>query len=436
MHGRGGQAFLVGGSVRDRLFGQSVKDFDFEVFGLDPPALEAALASVGKIDYVGKQFGVYKLKGTEIDVALPRREQKSGPGHRGFAIEADPFLSIEAAAERRDFTMNALYLDPLTDKILDPVGGQVDIEKRVLRHVSSAFSEDPLRVLRGMQMVARFGLSPHPDTVALCRTVLFEHLPFERVGEEFYKLLTKGECIGDGLRFLEACGWLQYFPELEALVDCPQDPHWHPEGSVWVHTCHCLDVFASERTGDPLEDWVVGLGVLCHDLGKPVTTFYQGGRWRSPQHEDVGVPIAKKFLSRLTGEKRLIEDVLPMVSQHMRPYQFFSSHAGDTAVRRLASKVKRIDRLVRVCRADKQGRPPLKGENFKELDWLESRAEVLRIKDAAPKPWVQGRDLIALGVEAGPHMGAMLKRVFEAQLDGDFDDLEQGIQWACAYYNL
>jgi len=336
-------------------------------------------------------------------------------------------MSPKDAAARRDFTINAISYDPLTDEVLDPYNGIPDLETRTLRHVSTAFSEDPLRVLRGMQFIARFDLNPAQATIELCKVLSPKHLPIERLWEEWKKLILKGTQIGKGLRFLQACNWLQYFPEIEALVGCEQEPKWHPEGDVWKHTCHCLDAYAPKRIGDEWEDLIVGLAVLCHDLGKPTTSYTdEDGRIRSPRHDVEGVPIAKTFLERMTRQKKIFEEVLPLVEQHMRPLALFRDGAGDTAIRRLAARVKRMDRLIRVAHADKNGRPPIVCDGFPEGEWLLRKATELAIEDNAPKPLLLGRHLVELNIKPGPHFAKILDRCYEAQLDGVFNNLESG----------
>lgn len=448
----GGRALLVGGCVRDGLIGIPAKDIDIEVYGLDADAVEAALKPHFRLDTVGRAFGVFILKGLEIDIALPRRESRIGPKHTDFKVEGDPTMSPREAASRRDFTINAISCDPLTGEQLDPYDGVADLEARCLRHVSDAFSEDPLRVLRGMQFIARFNLEAAPETVALCRELSPEHLPMERLWEEWKKLLLKGKQIRNGLNFLKDCGWLQYFPELQALDGCAQDPKWHPEGDVWKHTCHCLDAYATHRTGDQWEDLIVGLAVLCHDFGKPDTTYTgEDGRIRSPRHDALGVPVAQRFLERLTRQKKIFEEVLPLVEQHMRPLALYRDGAGDSAIRRLAARVKRIDRLVRVSHADKNGRPPLglppapgspisalaasesahviPNVDYPEGQWLLDKTAELAIQDNAPKPILLGRHLLELGIKPGPHFGKILDRAYEAQLDGAFTDEPTGREY-------
>ena len=421
-----GNLLIVGGSVRDLLLGHSPEELDLEVRGLSLDEVKTLLQAHYAFDEVGKAFGVLRLKGHPVEIALPRTEIKSGTGHKGFSVEVDPHLPFEQAAARRDFTFNALGLDPLTGQLLDPFGGFEDLHQRVLRHVGPAFVEDPLRVLRGMQFIARFDLQADPETIRLCQSVTMEELPPERVYGEWKKLILQGRNLSAGLNFLKEVGWLSYFPELEALVDCPQDPEWHPEGDVWVHTLHCLDAFARERAGDAWEDLVVGFGVLCHDLGKPLTTHVaEDGRIRSPMHEPKGEKPTRSFLSRLTNQVDLHEEVVPLVRRHLTPRIFYQDQAGDGAIRRLARKVKRIDRLVRVASADIAGRPP-RQDDFPEGPWLLKRAEELKVKDSEPKPIILGRHLIERGLQPGPEFGPILEQCFEAQLDGVFESEPDG----------
>ncbi len=424
-----GRALLVGGCVRDELLGIKSKDFDIEVFGIAPDELQAILAKTFHLDLVGASFGVVKLHGHDIDVAIPRRETKLGLGHKAFGMDYDPALSVKDAAARRDFTVNAIYRDPLTDEIVDPWNGRADLTAKVLRHVSEHFREDPLRVLRGMQFVARFGLKPAAETIAICREMTPEGLPSERLFEEWAKLLTRGIEISAGLNFLKDVGWVRYYPELDALIGCKQAPEWHPEGDVWNHTLCCLDAFARRRKGES-DDIIVGLAVLCHDFGKPSTTRYdpRKKRIRSLGHDEAGVEPTRSFLRRLTNEERILKEVVPLVRCHMRPFAMWKSHAGESAIRRLAAEVVRIDRLIRVAAADDEGRPPFPSDPT-ALEWLAAEAERMKIADSAPAPMVMGRDLIALGLRPGVEFGRILKDCYEAQLDGVFACREDGIAY-------
>jgi len=303
----GGDPFLVGGSVRDLLLGEIPEEIDVEVFGITHDALQSALKKSFHVDFVGRSFGVFKLKGHPIDISLPRTERLKGNKHTDFEVTVDPFLSLEEAARRRDFTFNSIYLRLKDQEIVDPLNGTADLKQRILRHSSAQFSEDALRVYRAMQFIARFDLSCAPETLELCRSMDPHHLPKERIFEEFKKLLLKGISISKGLQFLADCGWISQFPELEQLIGCEQDAKWHPEGDVWIHTLLAMDAFAQRRSGDKDENLLVGLGVLCHDMGKPETSYQdKDGRIRSPRHDVEGVKHALQFLSRLTNEKRLL----------------------------------------------------------------------------------------------------------------------------------
>lgn len=430
---RGGRALFVGGCVRDALLGRASKDFDVEVYGLSAGQTEALLHELKfRFNAAGKSFGIFKLHDVPVDVALPRRESKRGLGHRGFVVEGDPDMSVRDAAARRDFTINAIYFDPLSKEILDPFDGRGDLKKKILRHTSPAFSEDPLRVLRAMQFAARFRFDVAPETIELCRKIEPEGLSAERIFDEWSKLILRGEEPSRGLNFLKACNWTKYFPELEALIGVEQDPGWHPEGDVWNHTLAAADVFARERIGEDFEDLVVGFAVLCHDFGKPATTrfFSKDQRWHAYGHDKAGVEPAKKFLERMTNFRELIDDVLPLILCHMQPIAIWRGNAGDSAVRRLAKRVGRIDRLLRVCSADAMGAKTEKNAELRAASaWLLERAEALHVKDSEPKPIILGRHLVALGIKPGRSFKPILDTCYEAQLDGKFFDETGGVRF-------
>jgi len=426
----GGRALLVGGSVRDAALGRGAVDLDIEVYGIEPNPLIQLLSRHFSLDLVGKAFGVVKLRGVPIDISLPRREAKVGRGHRGFSVDSDPWMSPEEAARRRDFTINAVAFDPLRNEVIDPYGGLADLERGILRHTSDQFDEDPLRVLRGMQFVARFDLDAAPETLEVCRAIEPEGLARERIFEEWRKLLLQGQQLSRGLEFIRACDWLRYFPELEPMIGCEQNRTWHPEGDVWTHILRCLDFFAAHRIGNPREDFVVGLAVLCHDLGKPATTVLRDGKICARGHARVGEDVTRQFLARLTEEKALIEEVVALVGAHLSPRQLYEGKAGDAAIRRLARRVGRIDRLVRVAWADQMGRPPLQASSFAPGEWLLERARALEIESRPPEPLVQGRHLLALGMEPGPGIGTILDACYEAQIEGRFTSADEGLAFA------
>ncbi|MDG1701828.1 MAG: HD domain-containing protein [Opitutae bacterium] len=426
----GAEISLVGGCVRDSLLGLSPKDIDIEVYQLTPEIIESTLSENFKLNTVGKNFGVYILKGYSIDISLPRKESKTGLKHTDFKISGDPYMHPKEAALRRDFSINAISYDLLKEELYDPFDGINDLSNKYLRHISPAFNEDPLRVLRAMQFIARFELSVDPKTLKLCQTLSPNEIPKERIWEEWKKLLLKGKKISLGLQFLEDCKWLSYFPELSALTDCEQDPEWHPEGNVWKHTKHCMDAFAQNKLNEDWEDLIVGLATLCHDMGKPKTTI-QGddGKIRSPQHDVEGVPIAKTFLARMTEQKKVFDEVLPLVSEHMRPHNLYTNRSSDAAIRRLANKVKRIDRLIRLFQADQLGRPPIKVTEDPVSEWLAERSHQLELQASAPKPIILGRHLIALNLKPSPLFKTLLKECFEAQLDGTFNNKTDGLNY-------
>ncbi len=441
---RVGRPRLVGGGVRDWLLGLTPKDFDVEVAGLDFEHLQRALESFGATDVVGRSFGVIKVRsartGNEYDFSLPRRESKTGAGHRGFAVAPNPSLTDAEAAARRDFTLNAISLDPFTGEIIDPHGGQRDLEQRLLRHTSAAFVEDPLRVLRAFQLAARFDLTLAPETAALCRTIAptYAELPVERVWGEWDKWATKSLKPSRGLDVLEQTGWLAHFPELAALRGTPQEPAWHPEGDVFTHTQHCLDALvalAEWKASEPARRRLLMFAVLAHDFGKPTTTQYaekRGAmRWLSPGHEAAGGEPAKAFLRRIGAPHELDFPVCALVVNHLAHHNG-QPEFSDSAVRRLARKLApaTIDDLAAVMRADANGRPPLASPEVHQLiDDLVAKAHSLALADAAPKPIILGRHLLALGMKSGPEMKPLIDAAFEAQLDGAFHDEAGGIEW-------
>jgi tRNA nucleotidyltransferase (CCA-adding enzyme) len=428
----GGRAWVVGGAVRDAVLGLAVTDLDVEVHDIEAEHLEKLLASHFTIDAVGRAFGVIKLKSVPIDVSLPRRESKAGLGHRGFMVESDPYMGLEAAARRRDFTMNAMALDPLNGQLVDPLGGQQDLASHRLRHCSDAFSEDPLRVLRGMQFCARFDLVGDPETLALCETIDREGLAAERIWHEWRKLILLGRKPSAGLQFLRDSGWLRFFPELAALDGLELDASRHPEGDAYMHTGLALDVYARQRIDREEEDLIVGLAVLCHEMGWLATETHAPDDRSDETLPAVAEPhpeLAKRFLLGLTGQPALVRQVLPLVTTHARPHRLWREQAGDAAIRRLSSDAGRVDRLVRVVRADLGGRGPASDPDPAAATWLEQRAGALAVFDEGPPPIVMGRHLIRAGVEPGPWVGRALRACYDAQLDGIFGDERGGVQF-------
>jgi len=432
----GGRAVVVGGWVRDALAGGTPKDLDLEVFGVPAVDLRTLLERHGRVDTVGEAFTVYKVAG--IDVALPRRESKVGRGHTGFLVEGDPSISFVDAARRRDFTINAIALDPLTGEVLDPFDGRRDLAAKRLRIVDArTFADDSLRVLRALQFAARFELEPDDETRAICRGIPLDDLPAERIWGEVEKLLFRARRPSIGLALALELGVVdRLWPELRALVGCPQEPEWHPEGDVWVHTLMVIDEARTRIAGlDRGPATAMMLGAVCHDLGKPSTTAVIDGRIRSPGHEEGGVAPAIALLDRLNVHTLDGYDVrravLGLVAHHLKPSAFRKSPTpvSDGAFRRLAQKVD-LELLARFANADCHGR----GGTFdcSAMDWFLDRARALGVEHHPPAPLLMGRHLRALGVEPGPRMGEILKLVYERQLDGEITTLDAALDAARA----
>ena len=439
IHEAGGRALLVGGCVRDALMGAQPKDCDLEVYNLDAARVREILDQFGPVNVVGEAFTVYKL-GNHLDVSIPRRERKSGRGHKGFVIEGDPFMSVAEATLRRDFTINAILQDPLTGELIDPFNGRRDIERRVLRAVSKdTFAEDSLRVLRAAQFAARFEFQIDPDTIELCRTIDLSDLPAERIWGEMEKLLLRASRPSIGLEWLRRLNVIEkLFPEIQALIGVPQDPEWHPEGDVFVHTQLAVD-----RARELIEDLpyprqvTVMLAALAHDFGKPATTEFLEGRWRSRGHEEAGVPPTESFLSRLNVHTiegyHVRAQVIALVREHLKPGEFYKKRdeVGEGAFRRLARRCE-PDLLYRVAKADSLGRnaewvPREQWYGSEAQEWFIERSRELEVERRPPDPLLLGRHLLELGVEPGPRMGEITRAVYEMQLDGRVRNLEEAI---------
>jgi tRNA nucleotidyltransferase (CCA-adding enzyme) len=442
----GGRALIVGGWVRDRLRSQPSKDIDLEVFGIHQDQLAPLLAPFGRVEPVGQSFPVYKVivkgeggrgKGDyeSIDVALPRRESKSGRGHKGFEVVGDPSMSIEDAARRRDFTVNAIAWDPLTDVYEDPFRGRDDIGRRVLRVVDpGTFGDDSLRVLRAIQFAARFEFTLHDDTAGLCRRIPLDDLPAERVWGELEKLLLAAKRPSIGFALALDLGVVdQILPEMKPLLGCEQEPEWHPEGDVWVHTLMVIDK-ARELNGDLDRPRLITvmLGAVCHDLGKPATTAFLDGRLRSLNHEEAGVAPTISLLDRLNIHTidgfDVRAQVIGLTAHHLKPGMLRKAeNVSDGAFRRLAQKVD-LELLARLARADCLGRT---GDfDCSAMDWFLERARALGVEHRPPAPLLMGRHLLDIGLSPGPRVGEILQQVYEKQLDGQITSVEQGIEEA------
>lgn len=426
----GGRALIVGGWVRDRLRGQPSKDIDLEVFGIVQDQLPALLAPFGRVEAVGQSFPVYKVAG--LDVALPRRESKSGRGHKGFDVTGDPSMSLNEAARRRDFTINAIAWDPLTDRHEDPFNGIADLDRRLLKAVDlTTFGDDSLRVLRAIQFAARFEFVLEENTASLCKSLALDDLPAERIWGEFEKLMLAAERPSLGYALALDLGVIdRVLPEMRPLVGCVQEPEWHPEGDVWTHTLMVIDMARSLNADlDRPRLTTVLLGAVCHDLGKPATTAFTDGRIRSLGHEEAGVAPTHSLLDRLNIHTidgfDVRTQVVGLVAHHLKPGMFRKAEqVSDGAFRRLAQKVD-LELLARLARADCLGRTGT--FDCSAMDWFLERARALGVEHRPPAPFLMGRHLLDLGLAPGPAIGRLLHLVYERQLDGEVRSVEDAI---------
>jgi len=424
-----GTGYLVGGIVRDSLFNEihktnfKPKDYDVEVFRLPYEKLIEILSKFGNVSEVGKSFGVIKLNagGEDYDFSLPRTESKSGHKHQDFAVTSNPNLSEKDAASRRDVTINSILFDPLTNNLIDNYNGVDDIKNKVLKHTSDAFSEDPLRVLRLLSLGSRFGLSLAPETAELAQSIReeYKHLPKERVYEEFKKLVTKGIEPGKALDFLYTTGWSENFPEIHNLRGTPQEPEWHPEGDVDVHTAYVMNEAANiaERENlSPEDREVLIYSALAHDFAKPDTTAVINkkgiDRITSHGHEEQGGPKARAFLESIGAPKNIIDKVVPLVEFHLSHIHHSNTPKQEAFVKSLAEKIHpaNIRMLELLIEADHSGRPPLPKELPAEARQMSDLAKQYNVYEHKHPDLLQGRDIMPyLGNKGGPIIGEILK---------------------------
>jgi tRNA nucleotidyltransferase (CCA-adding enzyme) len=458
----GGRAMLVGGCVRDRLLGIDAKDFDLEVYNLEPSRLREILQSITQVNTVGEHFAVYKLafyssegKQTsdvnmsrqphkdeslpnsefqalepsvrlEIDVSIPRRESKSGKGHRGFVIQGDPHMTFAEAARRRDFTINAILQDPLTDEIVDPFGGVTDLNQHILRAVAAdTFIEDSLRVLRAVQIAARFELSVEPQTIELCRSIELTDLPQERIWGEIEKLLWLANRPSIGLQVaLEMDVFNQLFPQIQLLVDSEivdkqavNKLAYEPEEkqTAFEQTKRRLDEAAKFTRHLPKERRLaVMLAALCRDLIAA-----------SPDENESVIAVLNTLGLYTIAGYDVREQVLSLVREQSRPRQFYESRECTTQgdFRRLAQRVD-MNLLYLLAKADTAVG---KFSSAEAAEWFREQTVALNLENGAPAPILMGRHLLETGMTPGKQLGETLRRVYELQLDGVVTSLEEAM---------
>ena len=438
----GGRALLVGGCVRDQLMRLEPSDWDLEIYGVEPAMVRSILDRFGPVNVVGESFTVYKL-GSDLDVSLPRRERKVGRGHKAFVVEGDPLMSVVEATRRRDFTINAILMDPITEEVIDPYDGRSDIENGVIRAVAvDTFPEDSLRVLRAAQFASRFQFNIEDKTIELCRAINLDDLPCERIWGEVEKLLLRSRMPSIGLRHLRDLLVIdKLFPEIKRLIGVTQDPVWHPEGDVFVHTQLVIDVARQLIDELPYAKKVtIMLAALAHDFGKPATTKFQDGHWRSLGHAEAGVGATERFLDRLNihtiDNYDVRAQVVALVKDHLKPGEFFKKRdeVGEGAFRRLARRCE-PDLLYRVAKADSLGRnaewvPREKWFNSDAQEWFIERARELHVDSGPPQPLLLGRHLLEMGLEPGIRIGEITAAIYEMQLDGRVRSVDEAKQAA------
>lgn len=422
----GGRLFVVGGWVRDALLGLVSKDVDLEVFGLSPDQVTALVTPFGFTEPVGRQFPVWRHTRAGIDLAFPRA------GNAAFdARHAGTYAtSLHEAARHRDLTLNAIAWDPLDDRLFDPLCGAVDLAARVLRAADpETFGVDPLRVLRVARLSARFGAQVDETLIRLCSGLSLQALPVERVALELRRMLIELERPSLALACLDGLDQLGVFAPIEALKGVPQDPHWHPEGDVYVHTASVVDRAAEiARSLAPEQAEPLLFGALCHDLGKPSTTTIEKGRIRSLGHERVSAQRAVEWLESLRYGAQLIAAVEVLVEHHLAPAQFVGQGAGLSAYRRLARKLAAggmtlVD-LERIARADHLGRTTeeaLAGR-FEAGDRFLVRAAEAEVETGVRADVVSAAYVMRSGIEAGPRLGQVLARCRALQDETGWDD--------------
>ena len=429
----GGTPYMVGGCVRDTFLGENPKDIDIEVYGVSYESLSEVLQRFGKIDLIGVSFGIIKLitfAGEEYDFSLPRLDSKNGVGHKGFSVEVNKDLSLKEASARRDFTINSMAKNMATGELVDYYGGQEDLRCGLLKPTSDAFSEDPLRVLRGLQFSARFNMGVSYELIVQASECMqdFNSLPSSRIWGEWEKWIHKGVHYSKSLKYLYYILSSEY-PNITDLNGVPQDPEWHPEGNVLIHTGFVLDYMGRycrehEITGDKRA--ILILAALCHDFGKLTHTQFEDGRIKSKGHEQASEPFARKFLAQIGCPLRLVEPIIGLVINHMAAY----GRQSEKSVRKLAFRLSKyntcIADLVILIEADKSGRPPLpQGQPQSIVEMLQLSAKE-KCSTGKQGPLISGGSIMDMGYE-GPMIGKIQKRLYEMQLNGSFTTAEAGL---------
>jgi len=455
----GPDVYAVGGYVRDLIRRRAPDEVDLLVARHPVEAVVRKLEPHGRVDLVGRSFGVIKftLRGRTYDLALPRLDRpvasRRARSHKDIAVSADPFLPLEKDLERRDFRCNSMALRLTDGLVIDPFQGRKDISARILRVTNAdAFAEDPLRVLRAARFASVLGFGVASEVYELSKSIDLSGLSVERIADELFKLLLRSEKPSIGLEEMFRLGALkQLVPEIYALTLAIHDPVFHPERdaygnhTIWHHTLLTLDQAArlARQTGLPPEKKLcLLLAALFHDAGKPSASEWEFKRGRmvltNIGHDARGEAAARRAFDRFKifswNGYDLRTAVLLLVRHHHRVAELWQNRRCVTrkAFNRLAHDARgEIELLVLLDAADRAGRraQPVKGLDA-AARWTLRKFEDLRVSRDTIKPLILGRDLISLGVEPGPEMGRLLKTLYKMQLDNVFEDKAGGLKAA------
>ena len=394
----GGNTYFVGGYVRDELLHKDSKDIDIEIHGIAPSELQTILNTFGPSETKGVSFGVYGIKHYDLDIALPRCESSSGRGHRDFEVFVDPYLGTYKASLRRDFSINAMMQDVLTNEIVDNHQGQSDLMNKLIRHVDAdTFLDDPLRVLRAAQFASRFNFKIVPETIELCKRADLSALPSERIQTELEKALLKSDTPSVFFKALRDMEQLDHwFPELKALIGVPQAPSHHPEGDAWNHTMMVIDEAAKVRDKASNKLGFM-LSAVYHDIGKPYSTTLDEKGYHSYNHHIVGSEMVPKI--PYLKDKSLAKYIQNMVEMHMTPHLLLKESTKVTSYCRMFDKSLNPRDLILLAQSDKLGRA------VPNKSYDESRARLLHYlaiyEERMRQPCVTGQDLIDFGYTPG-----------------------------------
>ena len=416
LRGAGHLAYLVGGCVRDLLLGRVPKDFDVATSA--PPAELLRLFPHG--DQVGAHFGVVLVHegGAQVEVATFRSdlEYRDGRHPEGVRFEQDPRQDVQ----RRDFTINALLLDPDTREVLDYANGRADLQAGIIRAIGdpeTRFREDHLRLLRAVRFAARLGFTIEERTFEAIRRLApaIASVSAERVRDELVRILTEGGA-RRGMELLDQTGLLhEILPEIEAMKGVEQPPEYHPEGDVWTHTLLMLDGLRQPSAE-------LALGVLLHDVGKP-GTFRVAERIRFDGHVELGVTIARALLTRLRFSNHTVEAVEALVDNHMKFRD--APHMRESRLKRFL-RMPDFEEHMELHRLDCLS----SHGGFDNYHFVRQKQRELPPDQLKPAPLITGRDLIAAGHRPGPAFGLVLTEVEDAQLEGRIATREQALQLA------